>query len=946
MAESAGEARFLAEAGRILSSSLDYRETLSKVAWLVVPRLADWCVVDVLDDAGDISNVATAHREPEKVDLARRWRERYPPDPDAGQGAPLVLRTGRSELVPEIPAGLLESAARDEEHRKTLQALDLSSYMAVPLTARGRILGVITLVAESGRRYGGGDLELAEDLAARAALAVDNARLYEEAQREISERKRAETDLRAAEVRYRALVEQMPAATYIEELDAGERVTKLTYASPQIEDLFGYTPREWTADPDLFVRLLHPEDRERVLAEDSRTERTGEPFRQEYRQYTRDGRLLWVRDEATLVRDAGGRPLYWQGVLIDITQQKRFEEDLRQSEERYRAVIERAAEGIYLIDAATARVIDANPAFCRLLGYSLDEVLGTSIYDLLDHDREEVAYNIANTPVGVSREVGERRYRRMDGSLVHVVSNGSAMVHEGRKVVSILMHDVTERKRAEEALRRSESSLRAAQAMANLGDWEYDVPSDTSRWSDELFRIFGLPVGGESPGRDQFFGLVHPGDRSAVRRTVLKMMRSGAEARLDYRILRPDGAVRSVHTEYRTNKDASGRTVGMVGTIQDITERKRSEEAVRESERRFRALFENSGDALIVHDDTGKVVDCNREAYRSLGYTREEFLTLRVKDFAVDVIPEGKKPELGEETPWKRALRSEPGEIVGFHENVHRRKDGTTFPVEVGIGSIDIEGRRLVFASARDITERKRAKAEMESLVEELRRSNAELEQFAYVASHDLQEPLRMVSSFTQLLRRRYGGQLDETADEFIGYAVDGANRMQRLINALLEYSRLGTRGSGHVPVETGRILEAALANLRNAIEESGAEVVSESLPTVLGDEVQLMQLFQNLVANAIKFRGEEPPRVSVSAGRRGAEWVFSVKDNGIGIGPEYRDRIFVIFQRLHGREEYTGTGIGLALCKKIVERHGGKIWLESEPGKGSTFYFTLRAAD
>ncbi|QIN85121.1 PAS domain S-box protein [Rubrobacter tropicus] len=297
----------------------------------------------------------------------------------------------------------------------------------------------------------------------------------------------------------------------------------------------------------------------------------------------------------------------------------------------------------------------------------------------------------------------------------------------------------------------------------------------------------------------------------------------------------------------------------MVGTIQDITDRKRAEEAVRESERRFRALFENSGDALIVHDRSGKVVDCNREACRSLGYTREEFLTLRVRDFSVDVLSEEEKASLGEDTPWGRAMRTAPGEIVGFHENVHRRKDGTTFPVEVGIGSIDIGGRRLIFASARDITERKRAEAELDALVEELRRSNAELEQFAYVASHDLQEPLRMVSSFTQLLRRRYGGQLDETADEFIEYAVDGANRMQTLINALLEYSRLGTRGSPHAPVDTEKAFDAAIANLRNAVEESGAEIVSGGLPVVNGDEVQLMQLFQNLIANAIKFRGRSP---------------------------------------------------------------------------------------
>jgi signal transduction histidine kinase len=235
----------------------------------------------------------------------------------------------------------------------------------------------------------------------------------------------------------------------------------------------------------------------------------------------------------------------------------------------------------------------------------------------------------------------------------------------------------------------------------------------------------------------------------------------------------------------------------------------------------------------------------------------------------------------------------------------------------------------------------------LQKKVNELNRSNQELQQFAYVASHDLQEPLRMVASYTQLLAQRYKGRLDSDADEFIAYAVDGSNRMQGLIQDLLVYSRAGANGKALREISSEKALKEALTNLRAAIEESGAVVTHDSLPAITTDDTQLTQIFQNLVGNAIKYRSAEVPRIHVSAAKNaGNEWIFSVRDNGLGIAPQYFDRIFIIFQRLHGRTEFKGTGIGLSICKKIVERLGGRIWVESQPEKGSTFYFALPERD
>ena len=341
---------------------------------------------------------------------------------------------------------------------------------------------------------------------------------------------------------------------------------------------------------------------------------------------------------------------------------------------------------------------------------------------------------------------------------------------------------------------------------------------------------------------------------------------------------------------------------------------------------------------MVVVDQAGGIVLLNARAETQFGYPRDELLGQAVSN----IIPAGFAERLVADG-HRSAAEALAQQIGTGIELVGRRKDGSEFPVEIMLSPLASAEGILVTVAIRNIVARKAAEAELLGTVEALKRSNDELAQFAYIASHDLQEPLRMVASYTQLLARRYKGRLDADADEFIAFAVDGANRMQRLIQDLLSYSRSGTKDIELVVTSSEQALEQAIVNLRATIEETGAIVTHDSLPTVLADEIQLTQLFQNLVSNALKYQGSDTPRIHVSATRDGdARWLLSVSDNGIGIEEKYLERIFGMFQRLHRRDEFAGTGIGLAVCKKVVERHGGSIWAESRPGHGSNFRFSL----
>jgi PAS domain S-box-containing protein len=369
-----------------------------------------------------------------------------------------------------------------------------------------------------------------------------------------------------------------------------------------------------------------------------------------------------------------------------------------------------------------------------------------------------------------------------------------------------------------------------------------------------------------------------------------------------------------------------------LAAIRDVSERKQAEE-------RFRALLDSAPDAMVISGGDGLIELANRQAEALFGYSREEMIGQRVEI----LIPADLRSAYEEDTP--AILQGDVHRKTGEGQDLRaRRKDGSEFPVEISFSPLQGAKGTSVTAAIRDITDRKRAQEQLGEKMRELSHSNEALEQFAHIASHDLQEPLRMVASYTQLLARRYKGRLDKDADEFIAYAVDGTQRMKRLIEDLLLYSRAGKGGPPMREFSSEAALREALENLRVRLEETGAKVTQDALPVITGSEAQVVQIFQNLIGNALKYRGDRVPVIHVSSQKGKSEWIFSVTDNGIGIDSRYFERIFQIFQRLHGREEYEGTGIGLAICQRILHQQGGRIWVDSVLGEGSTFYFSIVA--
>ncbi|MBD1922960.1 PAS domain S-box protein [Microcoleus sp. FACHB-831] len=836
---------------------------------------------------------------------------------------------------------VIETDAPLETEEIVLQDNEIHTYLSIKFPLYNSsgvpyaVCGISTDIterkqAEEALKKAHDELEIRVQERTAALAQVNN-----ELRTEIVERLLTEQALRQSEERYRSLVVATaqnvwttdPSGLVVSDLPLWRAITGQTEVEIQ----------GWG-----WLEALHPGDREQTAQLWMQAIETKSLYETEYRVRLHDGNYGYFFCRGVPVLEADGSIREWVGIHHDITSRKLAEEALKESEARLLAILDNSPTVIYLKDTQ-GRFILINRQFEMLFHVDREQVKGKNDYDLFPEEMAEVFQrNDRQVLEAGSPQMWEEVAPQDDG--MHTYTSIKFPLCDASGVPYALCGisiDISDRKQAEELVKRSAAEITQIFDMLPSFVWKF-CPA-----SRQFIYASGVVTEISGISRDAFFENYQVWD---------DRVDSGYESlealKIAWEAINKGEPYRVVYLFHTFHKGARwfeiiGRPAyedGVLyyyGSTTDITERKQAEEALRESESRFRRVVDSNMIGIIFWKVNGNITEANDAFLEMVGYTREDLLSEKVN--WIHITP-AEYIHLDEKGIQEMAAN---GVCTPF-EKEYIRKDGSRIPVLVG-GAI-LEGHEdtgVCFVidisdAVAAATQRKRMEHELAEQAKELARSNADLAQFAYVASHDLQEPLRMVASYTQLLSRRYKGKLDEDADEFIAFAVDGANRMQKLIKDLLEYSRIGTRGKQFAPVECESIFEDAIANLQIAIEESGAIVKRDALPTVWGDSTQLGQLLQNLIGNAIKFCGNPPPRIHVSAQKGENEWIFSVRDNGIGIEPDQRDRIFVIFQRLHSRAEYPGTGIGLALCKKIVERHGGQIWVQSQPGQGSVFHFTI----
>ncbi|WP_363319839.1 PAS domain S-box protein [Flavobacterium sp.] len=742
-------------------------------------------------------------------------------------------------------------------------------------------------------------------------------------------------------------------------------INATNYWSEITHQLHETDPKSFFPDLAESLKFYRDDFRPMINAMIEKSSTTGEAIDFEAVLVTANNKERWVRviGNAEIVEGHCKR-IY--GSFQDIHERKEAENRLAESENRFRTILEAEPECIKLLDS-TGEVLMMNPAGLAMIGADTKkQVIGKSVLGILLPEHRaafsELTKKVFNDEPGklvfeIEGFKGTRRWLE-----THAVP----LKNEQGKIISLLgvTRDITERKIAEEKLVHSEQKYRLlalelqlqqlhltnAQQVAKIGSWETNLSDLKLTWSDETYRIFGTDIKSFEPTHEKFLNLVHPLDRDSVDKAFADSTKSTNHSQnlIEHRIVTADGVVKVVEERWKITYNDNGEPMLALGICQDVTERKKAEESILQSNERFEKVTEATNDVIWDWDIENKTYYRSKAIKRFFGkkysgvfpdtdlWSTEHFHSedlIKIKDSFFEAI------ENPATTRWELEYR------------VINKQGKTIYVIDRAIIIRNKQAKAIrVVGAMTDISEQKQMTVQLSELNQllqqhtfELQRSNQELEQFAFVASHDLQEPLRMVSSFMELLKRKYGDVIDEKGHQYIHFATDGAKRMKQIILDLLDYSRAGKSTDGKEEVEMSEVLSEFKQLRRKLILEKKAIITSKELPTLNTYKAAITQILHCLLDNALKYAKEDtPPIVDIVVAENKKEWKFSIKDNGIGINPQFFSKIFIIFQRLHNKDDYPGTGIGLSIAKRQVEFLGGQIWLDSTVGEGTTFYFTI----
>ncbi len=722
--------------------------------------------------------------------------------------------------------------------------------------------------------------------------------------------------------------------------------TGVAQVTPEYLTMLGEPPTPGEFDLGAFAHRIHPDDAALVTElVEAYTRGDIDEYRTDYRIRHSEGHWIWVLSIGRVVeRDQDGRAIRVLGSHTDITERKEAEEALRLSELLLAASIESQKDtSLFSIDPEY-RYLFFNSAHAEAMrfAYGQEIALGMNILDRITSEEDRIAAK-ENYDRALQGESQSNIQIYGDIALAYYESFFNPIVDADGAIIGAtgLARDITERKREEARAAETSSYLENLFGYANAPIIVWDSGLRITRFNPAFEELTGRTA---SEVLGEPLSILFPDEHTADSLELVTSASAGERWEVvEIQILHTDGTVRTVLWNSAPIFGIDGVTpIATIAQGQDITARKEAEEALRASETRMnRAQHYAHLGSWTWNIATGDL-EWSDEMFRLFGLERETFTGV-----LADVIDQAIHPDDREAVEASNRSVAEDGRPQPLKYRVVW-PDGSVHVVwaEAGELVLDSAGEPAVLSgTVQDITARSKVEAELNDAMQNLERSNRDLEQFAYIASHDLREPLRMVSIYTELLRTRYRGSLDADADDFIDFAVEGAIRMSRLLEDLLDYSRVGSQGTTPTPVETQTAVDQALANLHGQIEDTGTEVTVGKMPTVMADEIQLMRVFQNLINNAIKFsREDNPPRISINAIKSGRLWQFCIKDNGVGIDSQYHDQAFEIFRRLHPRDAYPGTGVGLAICRRIIERFGGTIWIEQSDDSGTTFCFTLPA--